>query len=86
MPANVHPEFAHAEKEFHASKTMDEQIIAMEKMISTMPQHKSAEALRANLRTRYKKLLEKKDKSKKSGKTTKVGIKKDFISEEPISF
>lgn len=77
MPANASPEFGHAEKKFYAAKTDEEKLSALEEMIRTMPQHKSAEAMRANLRTRYKKLQEKLEakKKSKSGKG-KEGIKK----------
>lgn len=76
MPANVHPEFVSAEKEYSEAQTTEEKLRAMEKMISFMPTHKGAEALRANLKTRYKKLKESLEKSKKSGSSTQQGIKK----------
>jgi len=77
MPANASPEFGHAEKKFYASKTDEEKLAALEEMIRTMPMHKSAEAMRANLRTRYKKLQEKLEAKKKSKKGSgKEGIKK----------
>ncbi len=78
MPINAHPEYLHAEKEFHAAQTDEQKLLALEKMTKFMPKHKSAEALRKNIRTRYKKLkksLEQKRKAKKSGK--KLGIKKE---------
>lgn len=76
VPANASPEFGHAEKKFYASKTDEEKLAALEEMIRTMPQHKSAEAMRANLRTRYKKLQEKLDSKKKNKGGGKAGIKK----------
>lgn len=77
IPANASPEFGHAEKKFYAAKTDEERLSALEEMIRTMPQHKSAEAMRANLRTRYKKLQEKLETKKKKGKSGgKEGIKK----------
>lgn len=77
MPANVHPEFVLAEKKFHLAKTSEEKLEAMEEMIRAMPQHKSAESLRANLRRRYKKLKESIETKKKSSSRGKVGIKKE---------
>ena len=76
MPANAHPEFTFAEKEYHEAKTMEERIKALEKMISYAPSHKGGENLRAQLKTRYKNLLEKQEKAKKSGKSSQQGIKK----------
>jgi len=80
MPANASPEFGHAEKKFYAAKTDEEKLSALEEMIRTMPQHKSAEAMRANLRTRYKKLQEKLEAKKKQSKGSgKAGIKKQEL-------
>ena len=76
MPINAHPEYLAAEKEFHLAQTEQEQLKALEKMISTMPKHKGAENLRAQTRLRYKKLKEKIAKAKKSGKSSQQGIKK----------
>ena len=77
MPANASPEFGHAEKKFYSAQTDEEKLSALEEMIKTMPQHKSAEAMRANLRTRYKKLQEKLEAKKKQSKGSgKAGIKK----------
>ena len=76
MTTNPSPEFGAAQKKYLAAQGKEEQLECLEEMIRTMPQHKSAEALRANLRTRYKKLRESLEKSKKSGKSSKAGIKK----------
>ena len=76
MPINAHPEYLQAEKEYHQAQTPKEQIEKLKKMISHAPSHKGAENLRAQLKTRLKKFLEKEEKSKKSGKASKVGIKK----------
>lgn len=77
MPINAHPEFTAAEGEYLKAKSMEEKIEKLRKMISYAPAHKGGENLRAQLKTRLKKLLEQKDKSKKSGKSSKVGIKKE---------
>ncbi len=74
MPINAHPDYLNAEKKFHEAGTDEERILALEEMLKYMPKHKSAEALRKNLRTRYKKL--KADFAKKSKKAGKKGIKK----------
>ena len=79
MPINAHPEYLQAEKWYLLAATLEEKLQALKEMIKFMPQHKSAEALRANLRTRYKKLKEKLAKGKKSGKGRKEGIKKSSM-------
>jgi len=77
MPANVSYEYANAEKKYYAAKNDEEKLAALEEMISTMPSHKGAENLRADLRSRYKKLKEKIESQKKHGKGRgKPGIKK----------
>jgi len=81
MPTNASPEFSHAEKKFDTAKTDDEKVLALEEMIRTMPQHKSAESLRSNLRTRYKKL---KEKMETRGKGSKGGGGKSTIKKEEV--
>ena len=79
MPINAHPEYIQAEQEYHNANTDEEKVNALENMMKTMPKHKSAEALRKNIRTRYKKLkqdIEKKSKKKGNGKQ---GIKKEQL-------
>ena len=76
MPINAHPEYLQAEKEYNLAETPEEKLKYLEKMLSTMPSHKGAENLRAQLRLRYKKLKQGLEKSKKSGKSTQKGIKK----------
>lgn len=80
MPINAHPEYMQAEKEYHAAQTDEQRLRALEEMVRTMPKHKSAESLRRNIRTRYRKLkdsMEQKRKTKKSGK--KIGIRKEEL-------
>lgn len=76
MPANAHPEFIFAERTYNEAKTIEDKLKALEKMISFAPSHKGGENLRAQLKTRYKNLIEKQDKQKKSGKSSQQGIKK----------
>jgi len=52
MPINAHPEYLDAEKRFHESSNDNEKIKYLEEMMRWMPKHKSAEALRKNIRTR----------------------------------
>jgi ribosome-interacting GTPase 1 len=77
MPINAHPEFTAAEGEYLHAKTLEEKIEKLRKMISYAPAHKGGENLRAQLKTRLKKLLEQKEKTRKSGKSSKTGIKKE---------
>jgi hypothetical protein len=77
MPINAHPEYLAAEKEYLVAQTLEDKIEKLKKMISLAPAHKGAENLRAQLKTRLKKLLEQKDKNKKSGKSSKQSIKKE---------
>jgi ribosome-interacting GTPase 1 len=78
MAINVNdPEYLKAEKEFHEADNIEDQLFALEKMISHAPAHKGAENLRQQLTTRRKKLEEQIERKKKVGKTTKVGIKKE---------
>jgi len=65
MPINAHPEFTAAEGEYLHAKSPEEKIEKLKKMISYAPAHKGGENLRAQLKTRLKKLLEEKEKSKK---------------------
>jgi len=76
MPINAHPDYLAAEKKYLECQTDAERILALEDMIRKAPGHKGAENLRAQLKTRLKKLKEKilTRKSKKSGKP---GIKKE---------
>jgi len=86
MPVNAHPEYTHAEKAYHLAQTPEEQVKALETMISFAPAHKGGENLRAQLKTRYKKLKEKIVKTKKSGKSTKIGIKKEDMQVGIVGF
>jgi len=78
MSTNQSPEFLAAQKRFLSSKSDEEKLSALDEMIQTMPKHKSAEAMRANLKTRYKKLKEKIENIKQSSRKTarKHAIKK----------
>jgi len=76
MPINAHPDYLAAEKEYLGAQTLEEKIEKLKKMISVAPSHKGAENLRAQLKTRLKKLKEQLEKSKKSGRKTS-GIKKE---------
>lgn len=87
MPINATPEYFTAERRFREAQTDEERVSAMEDVLREMPKHKSAETLRRQLRTRYKKLKEKlaRIKSQKKG-GGKPGIKKGDIQCVLIGF
>ena len=72
---NQSPQYQAAQARYLASKTPDEKISCLQEMIKLAPAHKSAESMRANLKTRLKKLLQEQKKAKQSRKG-KAGIKK----------
>lgn len=77
MSTNASPEYAHAEKAYSNAKTLEEKIACLEEMIRYVPSHKGGESMRADLRTRMKKMLEKQEKAKKTGKSTQKTVKKE---------
>ena len=74
---NQSPFYQRAEKNFLEAENLEDKIRFLEEMIKECPKHKSSENMLANLRTRYKKLKAQAEKSKKSGKSSKAGIKKE---------
>ena len=77
MPINASYEYFAAEKKYLAAQTAEEKISCLEEMIRKAPKHKSSENFIAELKQRLKKLTEKQEKAKKSGKTTKKSIRKE---------
>lgn len=77
MPINAHPEYIAAEGEYMKAQTLEEKIDKLKKMISLAPSHKGGENLRAQLRNRLKRFQEDLIKQKKSGKSSRTGIKKE---------
>lgn len=88
MPINAHPEYLAAEKEYLAAQNPEEKLRALEKMISLAPGHKGAEKLRAELKTRYKKLKEKLEKGNRARRqgSGKTGIKKEELQAVIVGF
>jgi hypothetical protein len=76
---NQSPEFIAANKKYLQSQTDEERLLALEEMMKHMPKHKAGESMRANIRTRYKKLKQKIQTNKKKKKSGKHGIKKEGI-------
>ena len=83
---NQSPAYQKAQGKFLLAITDKEKIEALEEMIKECPKHKSSENMLANLKTRYKKLKEKIEKGKKSGKSNKIGIKKEDMQAALIGF
>lgn len=83
---NQSPFYKQAEARFLVAKTLEEKISALEEMIKECPKHKSSEKMLANLKTRLKKLLEQKEKFKKTKKSSKQGIKKEEMQAVIIGF
>ncbi len=77
MPINAGYEYLNAEKDYLEAQTTEEKISCLEEMIRTAPKHKGSENLLAGLKLRLKKLREQQEKSKKIGKSSRKGIKKE---------
>ncbi len=73
---NQSPFYKRAEEDFLLATTPEEKISCLEIMIKECPKHKGAEKMLAQLKTRHKKLKASLEKSKKSGKGSKQGIRK----------
>ncbi len=56
MPANLTPEYQHAEERFRAAKTTEEKIAALEEMLRVIPKHKGTDGLQGDLKARLAKL------------------------------
>ena len=56
MPANLPPDYHHAEERYRAAKTAGEKIEALEEMLRIMPKHKGTDHLQADLKARIAKL------------------------------
>jgi hypothetical protein len=77
MPVNAGYEYFNAEKKYLAAQTLEEKIAALEEMIRAAPKHKSSENFVSELKNRLRGLIEKKEKSRKTGKSTLKAIKKE---------
>lgn len=79
MPINAGFEYQRLEKEYAVTKTIQEKILILQKMLQVGPKHKSAEKLREDIKkkiSKYKELLQKeKEQSKKRGRG--LSIKKE---------
>lgn len=82
MPINAHPEYFKAEGKYNNASTIPEKLAALEEMLRVGPKHKSAENLRAEIKSRIAKFREQLEKNRqaKSSKAT-FTIKKEGVSQ-----
>ncbi len=73
---NQSPFYKIAEGKYLNEKNPEKKLEYLEEMIKECPKHKSSEKMLSNLKNRYRKLKEGLEKSRKSGKGSKQGIKK----------
>jgi ribosome-interacting GTPase 1 len=83
---NQSPFYQKAEAKFIDAQTDEERLKYLEEMIKECPKHKSSEKMLANLKTRYKKLKSQAEKSRRSGKSSKKGIKKETMQAVIVGF
>jgi uncharacterized protein len=56
MPANLTPQYLEAERRFRQATTPEEQLVALNEMMATIPKHKGTEHMRADIRRRMAKV------------------------------
>ena len=56
MPANLTPEYFHAERKYRAASNSEEKMIYLKEMLAVMPKHKGTDKLQAELRAKISKL------------------------------
>ncbi|MDP3986908.1 MAG: GTPase [Nanoarchaeota archaeon] len=85
---NQSPQYKKAESMFLSAQKDEDRLHWLEEMIRECPKHKSSEKMLANLKTRYKKLKEKAERIKKSGKSrgSHRSIKKEDMQAAIIGF
>jgi ribosome-interacting GTPase 1 len=85
MPANLPPEYFEAEKKFKEATTLQEKVVALEELISTVPKHKGTDKLRADLRRRLSKLREEATRKKKSGRAALYTVEKQGAAQVALA-
>ncbi len=68
MPINASYEYANALKEYEKAHTDEERLLCLKGMLSTAPNHKGTESLRADIKTKIAKLKSKLEKQRKQAK------------------
>lgn len=78
MPTNVTIDYLRAQDEYHDAKTDKERILALEKMLSTVPKHKGTEKLVLQIKRRMSKLKKDEEaREAKKGATRGFNIRKE---------
>lgn len=77
MPVNPTIYYQKAEEEYLQADTPEEQMIALQKMLSLCPKHKGTEKLQKQIKTKIAHLKESIKKSSKKGSYQKVSLKKE---------
>lgn len=77
MPVNPTVQYQKAEQEYLEANTPEEQLTALQKMLSLCPKHKGTEKLQKQIKTKIAKLKDSIKKSAKKGSYQKVSIKKE---------
>ena len=67
MPTNVTPEYRAAEQRYRAATGPDEQLIALQDMLSTVPKHKGTEKLQADIKRRMAQLRKEAQQPRRGG-------------------
>jgi len=77
MPVNAGPEYSVAERKFHAAKTKEQKIAALEEMIQKLPKHKGTDHMLAQMRKRLSRLKEEAEAAGKSGTRSAFSLRKE---------
>jgi len=85
---NQSPIYKKAESMFLSAEKDEDRLYWLEEMIRECPKHKSSEKMLANLKNRYRKIKEKSEKIKKSGRggSGKHSIKKEEMQTAIVGF
>src|SRR5437016_14674694 len=68
MPANLTPQYLDAERRFREATTPEEQLVALNEMMATIPKHKGTEHMRADIRRRMAKVRTEAARQRSSGR------------------
>jgi ribosome-interacting GTPase 1 len=83
MPTNVPPQWWKAKEEYEKATTTKKKIEKLEKLISATPKHKGTEKLRAQLKSKLSKLMDKSERPTK-GKRKSINIPKEGAGQVSI--
>ncbi|MFH1278110.1 MAG: GTPase [Candidatus Eisenbacteria bacterium] len=67
MPANLTPQYFHAEEKYKEAKNVRDKLKALRGMLSAIPKHKGTEKLQGDIKRRIALLTEEEERAKKSG-------------------